>query len=172
MIRHETVEKGDLEPRRASRPTDAYVEEAERHRPRRRRRLLVVLTFAGALAIAAIVAIVEGGLVGNGSPSPALPPVAVGSGQVTGVLVLNAGPAGGGPLPGTVVLQSDNGKTFWMHVGNDGVFQFRVPAGTYTATGQSPKFIWNDAEALCLSHGSLVVRAGGTTTTTVICEGM
>lgn len=80
--------------------------------------------------------------------------------------------AGTHPLPGTVVLYSDNGKTFSMHVGSDGAFTFHVPPGSYTASGQSPKFIWNDANALCFSHGYVVVRAGATATTTVICEGM
>jgi hypothetical protein len=174
MIRHETVEKGDLESRAKSRATDAFVEDAERHRPRRRRRLLIVSVISAAIAIAAAaaVAIAGGGLGGNGPPGPAPLPAAVGSGQVSGVLMLNAGPAGGGPLPGTVVLQSNDGKTFWMHVGSDGSFKFQVPPGTYTATGQSPKFIWNDARALCLSHGYVVVRAGESTTTTVVCEGM
>jgi hypothetical protein len=174
MISHETVERGDLEPRGESWATDAFVEDAEHHRPRRRRHLLIALIVTAAILIAAIVAIVGGGLGGNGSRGPASPPVAVGSGQVTGVLMLEAGVSAAGthPLPGTVVLQSNNGKTFWMHVGSDGSFKFQVPPGTYTATGQSPNYISNFARALCLSHGYVVVRAGETTTTTVVCEGM
>jgi hypothetical protein len=128
-----------------------------------------MLAFAGAIAIASTIAIAEGGLGGNGLPGPAPPPVDVGSGQVTGVLTLEA--AVSRPLPGTVVLQTDNGKTFWVHVGSDGSFKFRVPPGTYTATGQSPKYLSSDASAVCRSHSYVVVRAGETTTTTVVCEG-
>jgi hypothetical protein len=175
MANLQPIRESDLKSPAESRAAEAVVEDAERHRPRRRRRLLIVSIVSAAIVIAAIVAIADGRLGGNSSSSPSSPvppPVAVGSGQVTGVLMLNAGLAGGGPLPGTVVLQSDNGKTFWMHVGSDGAFKFQVPPGTYTATGQSPKFIWNDANALCLSHGYVVVHAGETTTTTVVCEGM
>lgn len=174
MANLQPIRESDLKSPAESRAADAVVEDAEHHRPRRRRRLLIVSIVSAAIVIAAIVAIAGGGLGGNGSPSPAPPPVAVGLGQITGVLMLEAGVSAAGthPLPGTVVLYSDNGKTFSMHVGSDGAFKFHVPPGSYTASGQSPKFIWNDANALCFSHGYVVVRAGATATTTVICEGM
>lgn len=76
-------------------------------------------------------------------------------GTVRGVLQASGGPRGFvSPLPGMIELTSATGKKYTVHVGNDGMLTVRVPAGSYTVIGASPKY--DDNGYLCRSYPSPV----------------
>ena len=108
------------------------------------------------------------------APGSSEPLLTANTGTVSGTLKLEAGVslAGFHGLPGTVSLVSSHDVTHTMNVGSDGKFLIHVPAGTYTAIGQSPKYLTDGTKMPCHSRSPAVVQAGVTSTITVVCEGM
>lgn len=77
-------------------------------------------------------------------------------------------------MPGTITMKAAEGKTVTTTARSDGKFTARVPVGTYTVTGRTPRFIVNGSEGTCVSvssHGpiSVVVAAGQAVSVTVVC---
>lgn len=69
------------------------------------------------------------------------------------------------PLPGSVMFEGPIDYT--VDVGDDGRYSIRVPAGTYTIVGQSPKS--SGGEGICRAKGSVTVRGGQTVRADVYC---
>ena len=111
----------------------------------------------------------------SGRPVPASPLGGLHAGVVTGRLMLDAGVAASGyhALPGTVRFVGQHGAGRVVNVANDGQFTVRLPAGTYRAIGSSPQFlIGRPTDMPCNGRSPVVVRARGTSTVIVVCEGM
>ena len=97
----------------------------------------------------------------NGPPGP--------TGTLTGTLQAVGGPAGDGPraLSGQVTLHRSEGTT-GITVGASGRFSVPVSVGTYTVTGQSPRY--EGGSAVCRASGPVVVTEGVTSSVEVDCQ--
>ena len=110
---------------------------------------------------------------GGASPLTTFHPPPVG--RVTGTFVIDGGavtnpPHGPRPIPGTVVLSSERGRTITIRVGNSGKFSSLVPAGRYTVVGRTPTIGGPGGEGICRVPAPVVVSAGHNTSTTVVCN--
>jgi hypothetical protein len=61
------------------------------------------------------------------------------------------------PLPGTVVAQNVAGGQFTATAGNNGRFQFSLPAGSYRLTGHSPQVMVDGQQEWCSAGGAVHV---------------
>jgi hypothetical protein len=147
----------------------------------RRRKRWAIGGIVAAVAVLLLVLVVAGvtrsGSQGpsSGRSIPASPLGGLGTGKVTGRLMLEAGVAAAGfhGLPGTVRFLGPKGVGPTVNVADDGRFNVRLRVGTYTAIGGSPNFVVGRANTMpCQGRSPVVVRAGRTTTVIVVCEGM
>lgn len=98
----------------------------------------------------------------NGPPGP--------TGTLTGTLQAVGGLPGAGPraLSGEVFLRESNGARAEIDVGANGRFSVPVSVGTYTVSGQSPKFEGGAAD--CKASGPVTVTKGVTSSVEVDCQ--
>jgi len=98
-------------------------------------------------------------------------------GTVKGILYVGMDPnllVGVGPnagIPGTVTATAKSGVAHSFHVSSDGKFTLRLPPGTYTLTGVSPRF--HDGAEICEtpepSFHLVTVKAGQSAFAGVVC---
>ena len=88
------------------------------------------------------------------------------------VFQTSGGPPGYQPhrLPGNVVFIDSKGDHASVRIGASGALVVHLPAGTYTAVGQSPLVHSGSSEMACNALKPLVVRAGQTQSVTVACQ--
>lgn len=95
------------------------------------------------------------------------------AGTITGTLIMSGGPGPGVHIdvPGRITATSvtDKAGSATVTTGPDGRFTIRLPSGTYTLTGASPRY--GNWSGECRG-GWLIVRAGSTIHRDVICEMM
>jgi hypothetical protein len=98
----------------------------------------------------------------NGPPGP--------TGTLTGTLQAVGGPPGAGPraLSGEVTLHESNGTRDIISVGANGRFSVPASVGTYTVSGQSPKYEGGTAD--CKASGPVKVSKGVTSSVEVDCQ--
>jgi hypothetical protein len=92
------------------------------------------------------------------------------TGTVSGTLEAVGGTSGVGPraLSGQVTLNGSSGKIAAISVGSNGRFSVPATAGTYTVSGQSPRYKGGTAD--CHAPGPITVTKGATTKVEVDCH--
>ena len=102
--------------------------------------------------------------------SPTGPPGPTGT--LTGTLQAVGGPSGVGPraLSGHVTLHGSHGRLAIISVGANGRFSVPVSVGTYTVSGQSPKYEGGTAD--CKASGPVTVTKSATSNVEVDCQEM
>jgi hypothetical protein len=92
------------------------------------------------------------------------------TGTISGIFQEVGGPAPGNPRPlaGVVDLTNTTGKHVFFKTGKDGSVTGRIAAGTYMATGRSPKVESNGL--VCESRVPVVIHAGHRAHFTVACD--
>jgi hypothetical protein len=92
----------------------------------------------------------------------------VGNGRIAGTVRLYGGAfeTVDAAVPGSVTARSEDGRSVHAESTALSGLSIEVPAGTYTVTATSPKYI---APQECLTDRPAVVRGGHTTRVRVIC---
>ena len=93
-------------------------------------------------------------------------------GTLAGVLELGSTVPGGSPegVEGTITLGKSGGHILTTPARSDGKFSLKVPAGSYTVTGHSPKFVVENGDSTCYGPTTPVqVNAGQTSSVVVSC---
>jgi hypothetical protein len=120
------------------------------------------LTLLSSLAIIAASVLVAGCDLSapTGPPGP--------TGTVSGTLQAGgSSSAGRRPLGGQVTLHGSGGTSAAITVGANGQFSVPATVGTYSVSGESPKY--RGGAGVCRASGPLVVRKGATSTVHVVC---
>jgi hypothetical protein len=103
------------------------------------------------------------------------------AGTVTGTFVREGGPLGPGGrqpaevrLPGLIQFIGKNKLTFTVRVGHKGTFELRLPAGTYSVVGRTPRILevegnGRQRETPCSQPLSVTVTNHHTSKITVTC---
>jgi hypothetical protein len=104
------------------------------------------------------------------------------TGHVTGKLLMEGGPMGPGgqqpgerPLSGTVTFTAAGHRPVAVRVGPSGKFSVGLQPGRYRVAGRSPDIetvtvSGRDVEQTCTQSSSMIVGAGQTVTTVVVCS--
>jgi hypothetical protein len=105
----------------------------------------------------------------QGVPQRAPGTMPSGQGILTGHLYVDGGPAPGTQrgVRGTIILQGQHGE-HRVTVGPDGSYHVQLPIGTYTVTGDSPRY--NYGKSICSVDHQVTVTRGQSASADVVCQ--